>query len=90
MAQEPDSAVGQMTGTTRDLPSRLTTAELADFWRVSIRTIERWVAAEQCPAPVRIGGRLLWRREDVLAWEALRLAGGDADQIETRPPGADR
>ena len=30
-----------MTGTTRDLPFRLTTAELADFWRVSKRTIER-------------------------------------------------
>ena len=55
-----------------DLPSRLTRAELAAFWRVSARTIERWEAAGQCPAPVRVGGRVLFRREDVLAWEQLR------------------
>lgn len=75
MAQGPDSAVGQMTGTTRDLPFRLTTAELADFWRVSKRTIERRIHTGHCPAPVRIGSRLLFRREDVLAWEQRQIDG---------------
>ena len=65
-----------MTGAL-DLPQRLTRAELADLWRVSGRTIERWVRAGQCPAPLKIGGRVLFRREDVLAWEAAqRRAGG--------------
>ena len=60
------------------LPARLTTAELADLWRVSTRTIERWSRTGLCPAPMRIGGRVLYRREDVLAWETARqLARGD-------------
>ena len=54
------------------LPSRLTRAELAAFWRVSARTIERWEAAGLCPTLFRAGGRVLFRREDVLAWEAAR------------------
>ena len=53
-----------------DLPPRLTRAELAAFWRVSARTIERWEAAGLCPRPIRVGSRVLFRREDVRAWEA--------------------
>ena len=64
--------------TDSNLPTRLTRAELADLWRVSDRTIERWVRAGQCPAPLKIGGRVLFRREDVLAWERPRtgVSGG--------------
>lgn len=53
-----------------DLLPRLTFAELAAFWRVSVRTIQRRVAAGRAPQPVFTGGRALFRREDVLAWEA--------------------
>jgi len=58
-----------------DLPPRLTRTELAAFWRVSTRTIDRWAANGRCPAPVRIGNRLLWRRDEVLAWEARGQQG---------------
>ncbi len=56
-----------------DLPLRLTREELAVFWRVSTRTIERWNAQGLCPQPVRVGGRVLYRRDDVLAWERAPL-----------------
>lgn len=64
-----------------DLPQRLTREELADFWRVSTRTIERWSAQGICPQPIRIGGRVLYRREDVLAWEGRHQSeeGGSDD-----------
>ncbi|WP_054006379.1 helix-turn-helix transcriptional regulator [Cypionkella psychrotolerans] len=52
-----------------DLALRLTREELAHHWRVSVRTIERWSATGLCPRPLRMGGRILYRREDVLAWE---------------------
>ena len=61
--------------TTDDLPPRLTRAELALLWRVSLRTVERHEAAGIGPKPVRIGGRVLYRREDVLAWEQAQIAG---------------
>jgi predicted DNA-binding transcriptional regulator AlpA len=60
-----------------DLPPRLTPRELAGFWRVSLRTIERRVAADRAPQPIRTGGRLLFRREDVLAWEEEHQKGSE-------------
>lgn len=64
-----------------DLPGRLTRQELARFWRVSTRTIERHEIAGIGPRPMRIGGRVLYRREDVLEWEECqRAAGGGHDQ----------
>lgn len=60
------------------LPCRLTREELALLWRVSIRTIERREAAGIGPRPMKIGGRVLYRREDVLAWEqAMQARSGD-------------
>ena len=61
-----------------ELPEQLTREELAGFWRVSIRTIERREAAGIGPRPMKIGGRVLYRREDVLAWEqAMQARSGD-------------
>ena len=58
------------------LHSRLTREELAILWRVSARTIERREALGIGPRPMKIGGRVLYRREDVLAWEESLLAAG--------------
>ena len=57
------------------LPSRITREELALLWRVSARTIERREAAGIGPRPMKIGGRVLYRREDVLAWEQAQIIG---------------
>lgn len=62
-----------MTGND-DLPDRLTRQELAHFWRVSTRTIERHEASGHGPKPIRLGGRILYRREDVLAWEQAQAS----------------
>lgn len=60
------------------LPFRLTRAELADFWRVSSRTIERREARGLGAQAIRLGGRVLYRREDVLAWEQAQITGSEA------------
>lgn len=64
------------------LPERLTRAELAAFWRVTVRTIERREALGIGPRPIWVAGRVLYRREDVLAWEeaSVRPAGASGDQ----------
>jgi hypothetical protein len=64
-----------LTGACHDLPARLTRAELALLWRVSLRTIERYEAIGVGPQPIRVGGRVLYRREDVLAWEQAQIDG---------------
>lgn len=56
------------------LPGRITREELARHWRISVRTLLRWEADGIGPRPLRIGGRVLYRREDVLALELGQIA----------------
>jgi hypothetical protein len=47
--------------------------ELAQRWRVSGRTLERWRRAGTGPAWLQLNGRVLYRVEDVLAFERSQL-----------------
>ncbi len=62
-----------MSDAADNLPAHLTQAELATRWRITTRTLDRWRIAEIGPAWIRINGRILYRAEDVLAFEAVRL-----------------
>ncbi len=60
-----------MTGWSGETaPARLTQQELAEHWRITVRTLERWRAAGIGPASLKLNGRVLYRIEDVLAFEA--------------------
>jgi hypothetical protein len=48
-------------------------ADLARRWRISQRTLERWRWLKQGPAYLRIGGRVVYRIEDIQAYEATRV-----------------
>ena len=47
--------------------------ELADRWNISQRTLERWRWLGEGPAYLKIGGRVVYRLEDVEAFEAGNL-----------------
>ena len=47
--------------------------ELADRWNISERTLERWRWTGEGPAYLKIGGRVVYRLEDVEAFEAQQL-----------------
>jgi hypothetical protein len=49
--------------------------ELARRWKLSPRTLERWRWLGQGPQYLKIGGRIVYRVEDIEAYEA--------DQIRT-------
>jgi hypothetical protein len=51
----------------------VTQAELAERWRISGRTLDRWRASGTGPAWLKFRGRVLYRVEDVLAYEQARL-----------------
>jgi prophage regulatory protein len=53
-------------------PLFITAAEFADLLQVSPRTIWRLRSARQVPPPIRLGGIVRWRLEEVRAW----IAGG--------------
>jgi hypothetical protein len=46
--------------------------DLARRWRISPRTLERWRWLNQGPAYLKIGGRVVYRVEDIEAYEAMR------------------
>lgn len=52
--------------------------DLARRWRISERTLERWRWLKLGPRYLKIGGRVVYRLEDVEAYEAaqLRQVGG--------------
>ena len=50
-------------------PAYLTPRELAERWRVSGRTLERWRAERYGPGWIWIGGSIRYRYADVLAFE---------------------
>ncbi len=58
-----------------DDPTYLTQRELAQRWKISGRTLERWRADVYGPAWILIGGSIRYRLEDVLAWEAGQMQG---------------
>jgi predicted DNA-binding transcriptional regulator AlpA len=41
---------------------------LAQMLCVGLRTIRAWDASGKLPAPLRIGGRVVWRTEEISGW----------------------
>lgn len=52
----------------------LTAEELRSRWNnsLSVRTLANWRSLAEGPAFVKVGARVFYRMEDVLAWEARR------------------
>jgi hypothetical protein len=54
-------------------PLHLSQAELAAYWRISPRTLERWRCTGNGPRFLKLGSRVVYRIADVEAFEATRL-----------------
>ncbi|MDQ4421728.1 helix-turn-helix domain-containing protein [Sphingobium sp. DEHP117] len=46
--------------------------DLADRWNISHRTLERWRWTGEGPQFIKLGGRVVYRLEDVEAFEAAQ------------------
>ena len=57
---------------------RLTQAELARWWQVSERTLDRWRALGKGPAWIKLNGRVRYCEDDVRAFEQRGRRGGGA------------
>lgn len=55
--------------------AHLTQLELADRWRLSGRTLEKWRQTRRGPRYLRVGGRVLYPLEEVARFEAEHLRG---------------
>lgn len=59
----------------------LNQTELAARWKISPRTLERWRWIDEGPQFLKVGGRVIYRLEDVEAFEreALKAAEDERD-----------
>ena len=55
-----------------ETPLLITASKLAALLEISTRTLWRLRSAGRLPEPVRLGGAVRWRREDIQNW----IAGG--------------
>lgn len=49
-------------------PLVVAASRLAPLLDASIRTVRTWDAAGKLPAPIRIGGRVVWRLDEIRDW----------------------
>jgi helix-turn-helix protein len=62
-----------------DRPVRhLNQVDLARRWNLSPRTLERWRWLKQGPGYLKIGGRVVYRLEDIEAFEAEQVRTASA------------
>jgi hypothetical protein len=61
----------------------LTRRQLGERWHVAPGTLANWATQKEGPESRVIAGRVLYRLEDVEAWEAEQWGDGDqAERIE--------
>lgn len=56
--------------------AHLSQSDLAARWNLSPRSLEKWRTLGTGPAYIKVGGRVRYLLEDVLAYEAERRRGG--------------
>jgi hypothetical protein len=71
MSQKPEGVV-----------RHLTQVQLADRWQISARTLERWRWIGEGPRFLKLGGRVIYRLEDVEDYECKQLR----DSTTASPP----
>jgi predicted site-specific integrase-resolvase len=61
----------------------LNQARLANRWQLSPRTLERWRWKGEGPPFVKIGGRVVYRMDDILAYEQAQARRSTAEAPAT-------
>jgi hypothetical protein len=62
--------------------NHMSTNQLADYWGISGRTLERWRGIGYGPHFVKVGGRVLYRVEDILEYESSHLADSTKSLVQ--------
>lgn len=60
----------------------LNQVDLADRWTISPRTLERWRWTGEGPQFIKLGGRVVYRLDDVEAYEAQQLRKSTASVVD--------
>ena len=72
------AACAELAGGPMSTFRHLDQTSLARRWNVSPRTLERWRWLGIGPRYLKIGGHVVYRSEDILAFETAQARGGAA------------
>jgi hypothetical protein len=56
------------------ITKHLNQIDLARRWNISHRTLERWRWRREGPRYLKLGGRIVYRLEDILAYEIAHMS----------------
>ena len=73
----PSSSPAPREPAAPHLVRHLNQVDLSRRWKLSPRTLERWRWLEQGPRYLKVGGRVVYRIEDIEAYEEQQLHLGD-------------
>jgi hypothetical protein len=59
--------------------------QLAERWNMSPRTLERWRWLGQGPVYLKLGGRVSYRLDDIVEYEARRLHANTTGPLQFEP-----
>ena len=59
--------------------------DLARRWNISHRTLERWRWKQEGPIFVKLGGRVVYRLEDIESFERGRMRASTAGKSSLHP-----
>jgi predicted site-specific integrase-resolvase len=62
----------------------LNQAQLAQRWQMSQRTLERWRWRGEGPPFIKIGGRVVYRLEDIEAFETEQRRASTSDKADKK------
>jgi len=67
--------------------SHMNQQQLAKYWGISTRTLERWRSIGWGPRYIKIGGRVVYRVEDILEYESEHLYESTRSRSHPTAPG---
>ena len=62
---------------------RLTEKELCKFWSITVDTLRKWRTTGYGPIYIKVGGRVLYRPEDVREFERQTMYRSSGERIQT-------
>ena len=62
--------------------THITQTELARRWSISPRTLERWRWIGEGPRFLKIGGRVIYRLDEIEAFELRQTRSSTADNLQ--------
>jgi hypothetical protein len=71
-----------MTNQSEGLVRHLHQIDLARRWHLSPRTLERWRWLKQGPDYLKLGGRVVYRLEDIEVYEAAQVRERTPSQMK--------